>query len=371
MANVTAYETAAGKRFRVRYRKPDGSQTDKRGFKTKRDALLYAANVAVKKSTGDYIDPTRGRETIGVLGAAWMASRAHLKPSSLAAYESAWRLHVEPFWGSVAVGSIDHSEVQDWLTLLSAGDDTRKAKSASIVRRSHDILAGILDVAVKDRRVPSNRARGVALPQKVPREHRYLTHAQVDELVRASGDYGPLVAMLAYTGLRWGEVTALRVSDLDMLRRRANVVQNAVYVKGRVVVGTPKTGEGRSVPFPRFLTVPLAKACEGKPRTGLVFSTPAGTHLITPTVRYNSWWDAAIKTSKVPEMTIHDLRHTAASLAISAGANVKAVQKMLGHSSAAMTLDTYADLFEDDLDAVATALDVEGEKNVGKMWANG
>jgi hypothetical protein len=58
-----------------------------------------------------------------------------------------------------------------------------------------------------------------------------------------------------------------------------------------------------------------------------------------------------------PKLTIHDLGHTAASLAISAGANVKAVQRMLGHASAAMTLDTYADLFEDDLDAVASALD--------------
>ncbi|WP_394769452.1 tyrosine-type recombinase/integrase [Lacisediminihabitans sp.] len=57
-------------------------------------------------------------------------------------------------------------------------------------------------------------------------------------------------------------------------------------------------------------------------------------------------------------LTVHDLRHTAASLAISAGANVKAVQRMLGHASAAMTLDTYADLFDDDLDAVAEALDI-------------
>lgn len=58
----------------------------------------------------------------------------------------------------------------------------------------------------------------------------------------------------------------------------------------------------------------------------------------------------------LPRISPHDLRHTAASLAISAGANVKAVQRMLGHASAAMTLDTYADLFDDDLDYVAEAL---------------
>lgn len=59
----------------------------------------------------------------------------------------------------------------------------------------------------------------------------------------------------------------------------------------------------------------------------------------------------------MPRVTPHDLRHTAASLAISSGANVKAVQRMLGHASASMTLDTYADLFDNDLDGVATALD--------------
>lgn len=70
-------------------------------------------------------------------------------------------------------------------------------------------------------------------------------------------------------------------------------------------------------------------------------------------------------------MTIHDLRHTAASLAISSGANVKAVQRMLGHASAAMTLDTYADLFDDDLDAVSDALDrAAADSVVGKGWAN-
>jgi integrase len=66
------------------------------------------------------------------------------------------------------------------------------------------------------------------------------------------------------------------------------------------------------------------------------------------------------------------LRHTAASLAVSAGANVKAVQKMLGHASAAMTLDVYTDLFSDDLEAVAIALDVaRSRESVGKMWARG
>lgn len=74
------------------------------------------------------------------------------------------------------------------------------------------------------------------------------------------------------------------------------------------------------------------------------------------------WFEASVKKCQAvdaafPRVTPHDLRHTAASLAISTGTNVKLVQKMLGHASAAITLDVYADLFEDDLDSVAEALD--------------
>jgi hypothetical protein len=84
----------------------------------------------------------------------------------------------------------------------------------------------------------------------------------------------------------------------------------------------------------------------------------------------SGWFAKAVVESGIPRATPHDLRHTAASLAVSAGANVKAVQKMLGHASAAMTLDIYADLFDDDLEAVATALHhARSRENVGKMWA--
>lgn len=111
----------------------------------------------------------------------------------------------------------------------------------------------------------------------------------------------------------------------------------------------------------------LAARMEGKGREDLVFQAPAGGVLRIATFRTRVFNKAVEKlrgidddgepTKDWPRPTLHDLRHTAASLAISAGANVKAVQTMLGHASAALTLDTYADLFPDDLEAVADALD--------------
>ena len=358
MGSVEAYESANGRRYRVRYRKPDHSQASKRGFRTKREADLYLASVEVKKARGDYIDAAQARATIDELGEQWITSQTHLKPSSVAVVESAWRLHVRPAWGSKSIGQIRHSDVQQWVSGLSAGGgDFGKPKSPALVHRCYGILAGILDVAVRDHRLASNPARGVALPRKVSREHRYLTHEQLHRLADASGEHGTLILLLGYTGLRWGEATALRVKDVDLSRRRLHIVENAVFVRGEVIVGSPKTHKRRSVPFPALLSEGLGEALEGKSVDDLVFPGRFGEHQTTPTIRQNSWFDKALVTAGLVSMTIHDLRHTTASLAVSAGANVKAVQRMLGHASAAMTLDVYADLFNDDLDDVAYRLD--------------
>ena len=355
MGSITSYKTAAGKRYRVRYRKPDRTQTDKRGFRTKRDAELFLAATEVRKATGEFIDASAARITIDEIGGAWLSSQAHLKPSSLAVVEVAWRVHVQPTWGRRVLGEIRHSEVQTWVSELSS------RKSATVVIRAYGVLAGIIDVAVRDRRLPSNPARGANLPRKSGKERHYLTHGQVQLLADESRSNGTLILFLAYTGLRWGEAVGLRVRSVDMLRRRVLVQANAVNVRGTIIPGTPKSHEARSVPFPAFLTEPLAKLCEGKSRDQLLFGDGT-SYLPTPTPK-DGWFFGARRRSTAtdplfpPNLTLHDLRHTAASLAISAGANVKAVQRMLGHASAAMTLDTYADLFDDDLDDVATALD--------------
>ncbi|MFJ6170559.1 tyrosine-type recombinase/integrase [Curtobacterium sp. NPDC092190] len=293
-------------------------------------------------------------------------TRSHLKPSSLRPVETAWRVHVEPTWGKVPVGRVQHSDVQDWVTELAA------TKSATVVLRAYGVLASILDAAVADRRISTNRARGVKLPRKVSKEHVYLTHQELHDLADASGDRNVLVLVLGYTGLRWGEAIGLRVRDVELERRRINVAVNAVEVGGIIEVGTPKTHKRRSVVFPAFLRPGLESAISGKDRDDLVFADDRGLHLRRTRVSTGSrsWFKTALTTVGLEAMTLHDLRHTAASLAISSGANVKAVQRMLGHASAAMTLDVYADLFDDDLDALADGLDHAARTVVvGRTWA--
>jgi integrase len=209
----------------------------------------------------------------------------------------------------------------------------------------------------------------VKLPKRQHADRGYLSHVQVSALAAALERDAEVVRLLAFTGLRWGEMAALRVLDCDMLRRRENV-SRSVTESGGLVWSTPKTHERRSVPFPAVLADELAALMVGKGRDELVFTDMRGGVLRNSNWRARVFAPAVKKCQKAdesfPTITPHDLRHTAASLAISAGANVKAVQRMLGHAKASMTLDVYADLFDTDLDAVAVELDAAIRAVAGK-----
>jgi len=355
MGTITPYETAKGRRYRVRYRKPDRTETQKRGFRTMREAKLYLSMVTVSKSKGEYIDPVASRVPVRMFADSWLRSKQPpmSKPSYYMTLERAWKNHVAPVWADREIWSIRRSEVQDWVSELATG------KSRTVVLRALGVLAGILDVAIDDRRLANNPARHIRnLPRSGPGKRRvYLSHDRVATLAACSA-HPTMVLTLAYTGLRWGEATGQRVRSVNRLRRRFVIEENAVMIAYEIHVGTPKTHEKRSVPYPERLAPMIEQACAGKGPEGLLFGDGVN-HMRNSGAQ--GWFANAVRRAQavdpsIPRLTPHDLRHTAASLAISSGANVKAVQRMLGHASAAMTLDTYADLFDDDLDAVASRL---------------
>jgi Arm DNA-binding domain len=106
--------------YRVRYRTPDRGQTQRRGFKTKRDAEIFAASVEVAKMRREYVAPSAGKVTVGSLGPAWLQrQRGHMKPSGFRSYESAWRVHVESGWGRTRVSEIRFTAVQAWVSQLA------------------------------------------------------------------------------------------------------------------------------------------------------------------------------------------------------------------------------------------------------------
>ena len=122
----------------------------------------------------------------------------------------------------------------------------------------------MLDLAVRDGRLPRNPATGVRLPRAAKGEPVFLTHAQVEQLALACPGYELFGRVLAYTGMRWGEATAVRVRRLDLLKRRIEVVHTAVELNGEMTYGTPKTHQRRSAPVPRSLVDALAAHVAGK-----------------------------------------------------------------------------------------------------------
>lgn len=362
MATIEPYTTASGaKRYRVRYRTPDRRQTSRRGFTTMRDAKAFAATVEVEKLSGLYRDPSAGRITVAELAAPWLTvKRNQLAASSYHSYVTAWRVHVKPRWGDTRVVDLTATGVQDWVSELGT------TRSRAVVSRALGVLSGICDRAVAERRVSANPCVGLVLPDRARKRRVYLTAANV-EAIAAHAEQPVLVRTLAYTGLRWGEAIVLRAADIDIDRARIVVHRAATEVARELVVGPPKTpGSHRAVPAPGFLLEQIAERAEKVGPEALLFPGPDGGVLRTPDVR-RGWYARAVREAGVPRVTIHDLRHTAASLAVRAGASVLAVQRMLGHTSAAMTLDRYSDLFDDDLTDLAARMDTLYRPGCGQI----
>jgi integrase len=368
VGSIEAYETTKGRRYRVLYRRPDHLQTSKRGFRTKFDAQIFLASVEVDKATGRYVDPAKSRTTVASWMSRWLATRPDLRATTRTRVEGIIANYIEPELGRIPIGSLSRLRVQEWAAGLPGSPET--------IRKVVNVLSGALQLAVDDGRLPANPAIKLKLPKRVRAIKRYLTHDQVAALAQAVGErskgsvygYDILVLALAYCGLRWGELAGLRVRDIDFARRRLTVQQTVVADKGYQRIEPPKDYEHRSIPIPEFLVDALRSQTRGRSGDDPVFyGSRTKIWLRNHTFR-NGWFDPAAAAIGLEALTPHELRHTAASLAVSAGANVKAVQRMLGHASASITLDVYADLFDDDLDAVAIALDDAAMKsNVAKV----
>lgn len=366
MASVETYELKSGaKRYRVHYREPSGRPREKSGFARKKDANDFITQVEHNKREGTYVDPTRGKTRFSEVAERYLAHTQRLRKRSWAArVESILRVHVLPRWGDQPVATIDRPELSSWLLGIE--------RSASTVEDIHAVIHGVLELAVTERRIPSNVAHKLELPNRTPPERNYLTRPQLDELIAEVSRHSELVTLLGLVGLRWGEAVALRPMDIDLDRRRAHIRRSYSKVNNTHDLTTPKSWEQRTVALPTAVTEALAPLLEAAPNDqALLWSRPDGRPLPAPTT--TGWYLKAVTRlvdrhtprdtdgnptgpSTFPRVTAHDLRHTAASLMVSAGASVMVVQRQLGHKSAAMTLDTYSDLFDADLDAIIDAL---------------
>lgn len=205
------------------------------------------------------------------------------------------------------------------------------------------MLSRLLDGAARAEVIEANPARRARRPkdeQLTSFRSRALGMSEVKvrlEYVEA-GPYRDYLAALVYTGVRAGEASALQVGDVDFDTRVIHVRRSfGTSVSGSVVEQTPKSHKERTVPLPDVLAPTLARAVEGKRRTGLVFTGPRGGRLNTSNVRRVADWNGLRKRLDRPDLRIHDLRHTLATLLFDAGTAANDVQAILGHSSLQVT----------------------------------
>lgn len=341
MASIEPYQTKAGRRYMVRYRKPDRRQATKKGFTTKRDAKLWAATVETNKAAGTYIDPTAGRTTVGDLGRDWFDGLVHVKAQTKIVYDGALRNQIIPEFGHMPVSAVTTPMIRTWVAAL-----TKRYKPPT-VRRAFRVLSSILDLAVVSRMITTNPATPVrGLPRVGRRKNVYLTYAQVEAAAEHAGRYRLPVYLAAYCGLRWGEIAALEAADVDLdgyIRVRHTLTQ-----AGKL--STPKNGQERSVGFPAFLRPMLAEAVLGA--DGVLFPD-----MQMPRRDFGWFREMKVAAGLPDALTFHDFRHSAASFAVASGADVKVIQNMLGHASAAVSLDVYADLWVSRVGEVAARID--------------
>lgn len=357
------YEVSGAKapRYVVSYRIRGLGQRTKT-FSTIRDARAFQGSVRDPARGHQLRMLENGRVALASYFPLWLERRRNLTPSTRLRYEGIGRNYICPSRiGHLAVSGITRDDVEDWVTEMS-----RRGVRPPTVDKAYRTLRACLESAVMEGKALSNPARRIETPEADDREPFFLTADQVDAIASEVPERDrALVYFLAYTGLRMGEATALRVRSLDLVRRSVLVTENSPEVGGRKLEAMKtKTKSVRSVSISEPLAVELAGHLE---RCGVrvpdgslephayVFSSERGGQ-----VRQNNWrvrvFQAACLRAGVVRVgrdgssqppRVHDLRHTAASLAAKAGYSLHEVKEMLGHSTIKTTSDLYLHLFED------------------------
>jgi integrase len=273
----------------------------------------------------------------------WLATSVHLKPKTKVGYESILRNRVLPVFGQARISAITQLDVRRFIADLSASRD-----EPGTIRNTFNVLRLVFGMAVGSGALQINPCAGVRMPRSARDEMLFL---QPEEILRLADTINPafrvLVLFAAYTGLRAGEIGALRIGRLDLSRGTALVRESLADVKGKLVFGPTKTYAHRTARLPPFLCAELSEhlGTGQHDPTDLVFTTATGR-----AIRHNLFYARQFKPAVVPAglpagLRFHDLRHTCAALLVAQGAHPKAIMERLGHSSIQVTLDRYGHLF--------------------------
>jgi integrase len=327
--------------------------------KTRQEAAEILARALSDLKRGTFVAPHK--LTTGAWLDTWLQEykRPAVRPLTFDSYESLVRCHLKPAIGHITLQDLRPEHLQRlYNERLKAGLSPRS------VRYIHAVIHGAIEQAIKHQLVVRNVSEATLLPGDVKRDMQPLTLDQVRQLLAAIEQDRLFSAILLElgTGLRRGELLALRWQDIDLqagvLRVRQTLERVRIHEatgpdkKTRLLFQEPKTSHSRrTIPIPHdsleALTHHKARQAEEKlllgqayQDHGLVFCLPDGTPLEPR--NFTRHFDWLLRKAGLPHIRFHDARHTFATLLLDLGEHPKTVQTMLGHSRIATTLDIYS-----------------------------
>ncbi len=304
------------------------------------------------QAAGDWISPDAGRVPVGHWAHEWLAAYVGRASSTQARARSALQAHILPRFADRHLSAVTRFDVERMVNEIVAS-----GRSPATAEKTLRTMSAVMAAAVDARLIRDNPCRGVRAPRAASgHQPRFLTPAEVERLaayVRAP--YDLLVRFTAYTGLRWGEVAALRGADVDLLRGAVTVARS--LERGGTVKDT-KTHSRRIVHLEKALRNEVAAHIQTvllSPADHL-WTVSEGGPLSYTNFRRRVWQPAVMAAAIDPSLRFHDLRHTCASWLIARGGTARAVMAWMGHSTIKVTFDRYGHLFPHELEDLAASL---------------
>jgi integrase len=357
---------------RVSIRKPDG-ELKRIAFygKTKKEAHEKLVKAQREIQTGSFVDPNK--DNFGAWLSTWLSEykKTKVSISTLTLYEYVARVYVLPKIGDIQLQKLETRDIQKIVNSM-----LEIKKSSRLIRLAHQIIKGSLKQAVKEQKVFRNVADAVELPKLVYKEIKPLSKEECKKILdttKRSRDYPAYILEIA-TGLRRGELLALRWQDVDLKKGALQVKQSLSRIskpegdkKTQLVFKVPKTKKSqRVIKIPANAIAELRQhrkrqseeklACKGEyieenfvpgyKDHDLVFCKEDGRP--EDPRAFTRRYEKALDKAGIPKTSFHALRHTAAVLLLQAGEKVKNVQELLGHENYSTTMDVYASYVPDD-----------------------
>jgi integrase len=303
--------------WRVRYREPDGRERYSETFARRIDADRFRTYIEADLTRGEWTDPRFGRERFADYAPRWLNTKADVGDRAFTNIEGRVRNHLIPAFGDKAIADIRPSDVFAWRAKMKA------ERAPDTVNAALGTLRQLFRAAVMDRVISRNPCEGInPLPRTAMKEIHPLTLEQIPVLADdIHPRYHCAIVTDAHTGLRAGELWALKVARVNLLRRTIDVRESVSDNKGRLVTKPPKNGKPRTVTIPRSVADTLAEHIDTYPsRDGFVFTSPKGFQVRHRNFMDDHFYPALQRVDGLPSgFRFHDLRHTHASILIARG----------------------------------------------------